>query len=76
MRRKEEEGAVSPYKGRGRSGPKTVGPRRFAPRAATWRNDTRAENRKPHRSHTDLERQPGSGVHQLLRAQKPKGIDP
>ena len=76
MRRKEEEGAVSPYIGRRDSGLETAGPRRFASWAATWREDTRAENRKPQGRRTDPERRPGSGVPQLIRAQKPKGSDP
>jgi hypothetical protein len=38
MREEEEEGAVSPYKGRGRSGPKTAGPRWFGSWAATVRS--------------------------------------
>ena len=75
-RRKEEEGAVPPFIGEGVSGPATVGPRRFAPWAATWREDTRAKNKKPQARRTDPERQPGSGMPHLIRAQKPKGSDP
>ena len=54
MREEEEEGAVPPYKGRGRRGPKTAGPRRFGSWAATIRSTGRhvawwytRENRKP-----------------------------
>jgi hypothetical protein len=83
MREKEGEGAVLPYKGRERSGPKPLnrggsghGPRRFTPRAATWCSDTRETARSHREGHTDPEKWLGSAVEQLIRARKPKGSDP
>ena len=59
MREEEEEGAVSPYKGRERSGPETAGPQRFEPWAAT----VRSTGRHVVRRYTRNSKNPQGGTH-------------